>query len=100
MVSSVSASRWKKGGEADAREAADTFHIAQVRPTGLTPTTSNDYRYASRSLQDYSDAKSEIDASLARELSTQSGVLTGKFSAAASSGVTGYAYQNAQRVAP
>ena len=35
------------------------------------------------------------DAALARDLSTQSGALTGRF-AGGSAGVQGYAYQNAQ----
>ena len=35
--------------------------------------------------------ESEIEAALARDLSTQSGQLEGKFAAAAKAGVTGYA---------
>ena len=36
------------------------------------------------------------DAALARDLSTQSGALTGRFAGGSSAGVQGYAYQNAQ----
>ena len=35
------------------------------------------------------------DAALARDLSTQSGALTGRFAGGSSAGVQGYAYQNA-----
>ena len=36
------------------------------------------------------------DAALARDLSTQSGALTGRFAGGSSAGVQGYAYQNAK----
>ena len=94
LVSTVPAARWKKGGEADARGPALSFRVTQVRPSSLKPSTDNDYRYASRSLRGFSEGESEIDAALARDLSTQSGDLTGKF--AGDSSVVGYAYQNAQ----
>ena len=81
-------------GEADARGPAQSFRVTQVRPSSLKPSTDNDYRYASRSLRGFSEGESEIDAALARDLSTQSGDLTGKF--AGDSSVVGYAYQNAQ----
>ena len=94
LVSTVGAARWKKGGEADARAAASSFRVTQVRPSQLQPGTDSDYRYASRSVRGFSEADSEIDAALARDLSTQSGALTGKF--AGGSSVAGYVYQNAQ----
>ena len=96
LVSTVGAARWKKGGEADARAAASSFRVTQVRPSQLQPGTDSDYRYASRSIRGVrgsSEADSEIDAALARDLSTQSGALTGKF---AGGSVAGYVYQNAQ----
>lgn len=97
LVCTVGAAKWKKGGEADVRLAASTFRVARTRPSSLAKLNDNDYRYAARSLRGFSEGESEIEAALARDLSTQSGELTGKFAAAAgSSSVTGYAYQNAQ----
>lgn len=98
LVCTVAAAKWKKGGEADVRLAANTFRVARTRPSSLEKLNDNDYRYAARSLRGFSEGESEIEAALARDLSTQSGDLTGKFSqaAAASSSVTGYSYQNAQ----
>jgi len=100
LVSTVSSARWKKGGEEDSRASAASFRVTQVRPSRLQPSSDNDYRYASRSvplpnLED-KDVPSEIDAALARDLSTQSGALTGRFAGGSSAGVQGYAYQNAQ----
>lgn len=91
LVSSVGAARWKKGGEAEARLAAESFRLTRTRPTALARTNDNDYRYNSRSLKGLSESESEIEAALARDLSTQSGALDGKFSDAARSGVAGYA---------
>jgi len=91
LVSSVGAARWKKGGEADARLAAESFRVTRMRPTALPRAADNDYRYNSRSIKGVSESESEIDAALARELSTQSGALGGKFADAAKSGVAGYA---------
>merc|ERR1711957_1149474 len=76
------------------------MHMLQVRPSRLQPSSDNDYRYASRSVplptSEGKDPPSEIDAALARDLSTQSGALTGRFAGGSSAGVQGYAYQNAQ----
>ena len=91
LVSSVSAARWKKGGEADARLAAESLRITRSRPTSLQRSNDNDYRYNSRTLKGFSEGETEIEAALARDLSTQSGALGGKFADAARGSVTGYA---------
>lgn len=91
LVSSVGAARWKKGGEDDARLAAETFRVVRTRATSLQRANDNDYRYSSRSLKGFSEGESEIEAALARDLSTQSGALDGKFAEAARGGVAGYA---------
>ena len=91
LVCSVAATRWNKGGEGDARAAAESFRITRTRETSLRPTNDNDYRYNSRSLKGFSEGESEIEAALARDLSTQSGSLGGRFADAARSGVPGYA---------
>lgn len=100
LVSTVSSARWKKGGEGDAHASAASFRVTQVRPSRLQPSSDSDYRYASRSVPlpnpEDADLPSEIDAALARDLSTQSGALTGRFAGGSSAGVQGYAYQNAQ----
>ena len=94
LVCTVSASKWKKGGEADVRRTAESFRVTRTRPSRLLRGSDNDYRYQARSLKGFSEGESEIDAALARDLSTQSGSLGGKFGAAA---VTqGYQYQNAR----
>lgn len=96
LLSSVSALKWKKGGEDEVRRMAESFRIASVRPSKLLRSSDNDYRYASRGIRGLSEDESEIEAALARDLSTQSGSLTGKFAAAAApgssgAGVAGYA---------
>jgi len=91
LVSSVAAARWKKGGDSDVQLAAESLRIVRSRPSSLQRSNSNDYRYSSRSLKGFSEGESEIEAALARDLSTQSGALAGKFSDAANSGVAGYA---------
>ena len=93
LVSSVGAARWKKGGEADVRLAAESFRVTRSRPSNLRRSSDNDYRYSSRSLKGFSEGESEIEAALARDLSTQSAALGGKFSEAAArnNGVAGYA---------
>ena len=91
LVSTVGSARWKKGGEAEARVAAESFRVTRTRPSAMARLSDNDYRYNSRSLKGLSEGESEIEAALARDLSTQSGALDGKFSEAAKSGVTGYA---------
>jgi hypothetical protein len=94
LVCTVSAAKWKKGGEADVRRTAESFRITRTRPSRLQRASENDYRYRARSLKGFSEGESEIEAALARDLSTQSGSLGGKFGAAA---VTqGYQYQNAR----
>jgi len=93
LVSTVPTARWKKGGEADTRATANSFRVTQVRSSQLQRVAESDYRYVSRSVRGFAEGESEIDAALARELSTQSGALTGKF---AGGSVAGYAYQNAQ----
>lgn len=90
LVSSVAAARWKKGGEADARLAAESFRVTSARPSKLQRTPENDYRYSGRSLKGFDADETEIQAALARELSTQSGGLEGKFAAAARPGVNGF----------
>ena len=99
LVSSVGAAKWKKGGDADVRLAAESFRVTRSRPSSLQRRNDNDYRYSSRSLKGFSEGESEIEAALARDLSTQSGALDGKFADAARgsaggagrSGVAGYA---------
>ena len=95
LVSSVSAAKWKKGGEADVRQSAESFRIERVRPSKLSRSSDNDYRYASRSIRSLSEDETEIEAALARDLSSQSGALEGKFAAAAAAGsggaIVGYA---------
>lgn len=90
LVGSVGAARWKKGGEADVRLAVESFRVTRSRPSSLQRSSENDYRYTSRSLKGFSEGESEIEAALARDLSTQSGALGGKFSDAAKRGVAGY----------
>ena len=87
LVSSVGTARWKKGGQADAQLASESFRITRTRPTSLQRSNDNDYRYNSRSLKGFSEGESEIDAALARDLSTQSGALGGKFAEATKGGV-------------
>ena len=94
LVSSVGAARWKKGGSADVRLAAESFRVTATRPTSLARVNDNDFRYSARSLKGFSEGESEIEAALARDLSTQSGALGGKFAEAAKGGssvVAGYA---------
>ena len=93
LVCTVSASRWKKGGSEDVKRAAESFRVTQARPTPLQRSLDNDFRYNARSLKGFSEGETEIEAALARDLSTQSGTLTGKFGAAAQppNGVAGYA---------
>ena len=64
LVSSVGSARWKKGGEAEARLAAESFRIARTRPTALGRLNDNDYRYSARSLKGFSEGESEIEAAL------------------------------------
>ena len=93
LVSTVGSARWKKGGSDDVRMATESFRVTEARPTNLARTNDNDYRYSGRSLKGFSEGESEIEAALARDLSTQSGELGGKFgdAAKASGGVAGYA---------
>lgn len=93
LVSSVGAARWKKGGDADVKLAAESFQVTRTRPTKFARANENDYRLNGRSLKGFSEGESEIEAALARDLSTQSGALGGKFADAAkdSAGVAGYA---------
>ena len=48
LVSSATTSRWKKGAEAGARQAADSFRVVRTRPTGNSRTSSADYRFEER----------------------------------------------------
>jgi hypothetical protein len=48
LVSGCSASKWKKGGEAAAREAASSFKVS-TRATDLKYAASTDYRYGKTS---------------------------------------------------
>ena len=91
LVCSVGSARWKKGGEEDVRLAAESFRVTRSRPSNLRRSSDNDYRYSARSLKGFSEGESEIEAALARDLSTQSGALGGKFTDAAKNGVAGYA---------
>ena len=92
LVSTVGSARWKKGGEADARLAAESFRVTRTRPSALPRSNDNDYRYNARSIKGVAEGETEIEAALARDLSTQSGGLGGKFADAAKSpGVAGYA---------
>jgi len=93
LVCTVSAGKWKKGGEADVRAAAESFRVTRLRASRLQRASDNDYRYQSRSLKGFSEGESEIEAALARDLSTQSGALGGKFAAGATQG---YQYQDAK----
>jgi hypothetical protein len=91
LVATVGAARWKKGGEADVRRASETFRVERNVPSKIQASVDNDYRYKSRSVKGFDTGESEIEAALARDLSTKSGELSGKFAAAASAGVAGYA---------
>lgn len=48
LVSSASATRWKKGAESQAREAAQSFRVAGVRKTNLARAPTSDYRFEER----------------------------------------------------
>ena len=49
LVSSATASRWKKGGaDAAARQAAESFRIERAQPTQLPRAASSDYRFEER----------------------------------------------------
>ena len=79
LVSSVGAARWKKGGAEDVRLTSESFRVTSARPSQLNRSLDNDFRYSARSLKGFSEGESEIEAAFARELSSQSGALTGKF---------------------
>jgi len=49
LVAGSSASRWKKGSEADARFAASSFRLAGTRASELQPQPSADYRFGKTS---------------------------------------------------
>jgi hypothetical protein len=45
LVSSATSSRWKKGADASARQAAESFRVASTRSTTIRREPSSDYRY-------------------------------------------------------
>ena len=48
LVSSTTSTRWKKGAEAGARQAAESFRVERTRATSNPRAPSSDYRFEER----------------------------------------------------